>query len=121
MKILIVDDEPILNMIMAQVEELIEGSQLFFASSGKEAVISIEENAPDVVVSDIKMPNGDGIYLSDWIENMQGNKPKLIFVTAYSDYFLDKDSKLSAQRILYKPVSAETVAEVTQELFEAAA
>ena len=59
-KILVVDDERILRMVVKRQLEF-QGYQVRDASSGAEALSTIEENLPDVIVSDVMMPEMDGL------------------------------------------------------------
>lgn len=58
-RILVVDDEP---EILAMVEEILrrDGHVTELAASGREALRSLNERACDLVISDLRMPDGDG-------------------------------------------------------------
>ena len=61
-KILIVDDEkPIRDSLKMVLTE--EGFAADVAGDGEEALLKIQENSYDVVISDIKMPKLDGMQL----------------------------------------------------------
>ncbi|MDY6804170.1 MAG: response regulator transcription factor [Cyanobacteriota bacterium] len=59
-KVLVVDDERILRMVVKRQLEF-QGYQVRDASSGEEALSIIEEELPDVIVSDVMMPEMDGL------------------------------------------------------------
>lgn len=59
-KILVVDDERILRMVVKRQLEF-QGYQVRDASSGAEALSTLEEDLPDVIVSDVMMPGMDGL------------------------------------------------------------
>ena len=59
-RILIVDDEPDLREILRMQLEF-EGYRVLEASNGAEAVVVAKEQAPDLIVLDIMMPEMDGI------------------------------------------------------------
>ena len=62
-KILFVDDdEAILNLLVDEVSE--HGYEVYAASSGNQAWEVFKDNKPDIVVSDYKMPDGDGLELA---------------------------------------------------------
>ncbi|MGL4378657.1 MAG: response regulator [Microcoleaceae cyanobacterium] len=61
-KILIVDDEPDCQTVLAMFLEG-EGYQIESANSGIEALTQFKENPPDLVISDIVMPQMDGLEL----------------------------------------------------------
>ena len=83
-KILIVDDEENLRELYKQ-ELLDEGYSVILAANGKEALKRIEEESPDLVVLDIRMPEMNGI---ETLGKMVGKFKKIpiILNTAYSSY-----------------------------------
>ena len=62
-RLLIVDDEP--NLLRA-VEAVLrnEGFETSTARSGREALASVAQNIPDLIVSDVRMPGMDGYTLA---------------------------------------------------------
>ena len=61
--VLIVDDEPdMLNMLQLVVKKQCD-CNIFLAQSGQDALQNLAEYNPDVVVTDIKMPDMDGLTL----------------------------------------------------------
>jgi CheY-like chemotaxis protein len=82
--LLIVDDE--VNQRKLYQEELSEeGYQIRLARNGKEALDSISENPPDLVVLDIRMPVMDGLEALGKIIGKERNIPVIIH-SAYSSY-----------------------------------
>ena len=62
-KILLVDDEPIIKI---GVRKLLEGTDYIIAgtaSNGSEALLFLETNSVDIILTDLKMPVMDGIEL----------------------------------------------------------
>src|SRR5215475_13900062 len=102
---LIVDDEPIARWgIRSYLEGEREIEIIGECANGVEAVIAIEEHAPDLVFLDIQMPGVDGFGVLDAIgvERM----PEVIFVTAYDKYAL-KAFDAHALDYLLKPFNRE--------------
>lgn len=60
---LIVDDEPNLLRAVAAVLRG-EGFDVTTARSGREALVSVAQNPPDLIVSDVRMPGMDGFALA---------------------------------------------------------
>ena len=82
--LLIVDDE--INQRKLYQEELSEeGYQIKLARNGKEALDSISEAPPDLVVLDIRMPVMDGLEALGKIIGKERNIPVIIH-SAYSSY-----------------------------------
>jgi DNA-binding NarL/FixJ family response regulator len=70
-RLLIVDDEP--NLLRA-VEAVLrnEGFETSTARSGREALLSVAQNIPDLIVSDVRMPGMDGYTLARRLRSSSG-------------------------------------------------
>ncbi|CAM3477365.1 MULTISPECIES: response regulator transcription factor [Saccharibacillus] len=107
MKILIVDDE---IMVHRQLEQVIQWERYGWeivghAYSGSEACRLIEEQRPDVVVTDIRMPGMDGLELLKWMQD-SSFKAKMIVLSGYGDYGYSRSAfLLQAVDYLLKPVN----------------
>lgn len=102
LKCIVVDDEPLALELMAGY--VVRTPFLELAgkyNSGVDALARIINNDIDVVFLDIQMPELTGIELSKVI---QGDKPKVVFTTAYENYALD-GYKADALDYLVKPIS----------------
>ncbi|MEG2776533.1 MAG: response regulator [Cellulosilyticaceae bacterium] len=92
-KILIVDDEKIIRIGLQSIinwEEL--GCKVIgVASDGVQALKTIEEEQVDVVITDIKMPNMDGISLTKELKarKFQG---EIIMLTNYGEFEMARDA-----------------------------
>jgi CheY-like chemotaxis protein len=101
--VLVVDDEPVLRELVAFI--LIDkGFQVREAESGDAAFQLICKNDFDVVVSDVRMPNGSGVELLTRISSMTKRKPVVFLVSGYSEISLEEARKLGARDLLNKPV-----------------
>lgn len=79
--ILIIDDEENLRRLLARVVEL-EGYTVTQAASVKEALKILERDAFQVVISDVKLPDGNGVELTARIrQEFPGTE--IIVLTAY--------------------------------------
>jgi len=79
---LIVDDEAHIRRVL-EVKLKKEGMQVMMASNGQEALSLIQENRPDVVITDINMPIMDGKTLCIQTNPLKKEKTFLtIVVTA---------------------------------------
>lgn len=99
--ILVVDDEAILREILRYEFEK-AGFDVIEAGSGTEAWQLFDSNPTDIVVTDIRMPHGDGLELLGRIKNKDKNT-RVILVTGYSDITLEKARELGAATMLGKP------------------
>ncbi len=61
-RILVVDDEPLVTLLMAEAL-VIEGYDVDTAKNGREALEKVSACAYDVILSDLRMPELDGVGL----------------------------------------------------------
>ncbi len=61
--ILVVDDSEIDRRVAGQWVEQTMDAHVIFAADGKQAIEQIEQNHPDIVVTDMQMPEMDGLQL----------------------------------------------------------
>lgn len=70
-RILVVDDErQITRVLRGSLESL--GYEVFVAHDGLEALRLYEKAAPDLVITDLSMPNMDGVELTQTIRKLSG-------------------------------------------------
>jgi DNA-binding NtrC family response regulator len=79
--ILVVDDEPLVRRSLSEFLTL-EGYTVSVASNGKEALNVLKDYIADIVITDIKMPEMDGISL---LREIRQNYPttSVILITGY--------------------------------------
>jgi CheY-like chemotaxis protein len=116
---MVVDDEPDAREIIA---EILEGAHASVAGFGSmdEALAGLEEAAPDVIVSDIAMPGGDGYALLKEIRRREqgtGRRAPAIALTAY----VRREDRARAlaegfDRHLTKPIEPEAFLAVVAEV-----
>ncbi len=103
-KILIVEDEWIIGNDLKDNLETVGYEVVGIATSGEDAIQSVEENKPDIVLMDIMLHGKmDGIAAADKIQK-KGKTP-VIFLTAHSDTdTLNKAKTTAPFGYLIKPV-----------------
>lgn len=103
-KILIVDDEKEICEILAEnLEEL--GHFVMTAHSGRMALEVLNNHDFDLIISDIRMKDGDGLFLMEEISKRNiTNLPLFIFVTGYIDKDLLKLHTNKVRAIHQKPL-----------------
>jgi len=82
-KILIIDDEEKIRTLLSRIIEL-EGFEVFQASDLKSGKKRLENTDIDVVISDVKLPDGSGV---DFSKNIKENYPwiEVILLTAFGN------------------------------------
>lgn len=103
MKILLVDDETTLREIVAmQIEE--DGYKVIQAASGDEAFEIVKRQKIHLIISDMRMPNGNGESLLRNISTLPSPKPEFILVTGFSELSKKEILDLGARDMLSKPI-----------------
>ena len=97
------DDEGIRAVNLRILKRMFK--EVYEASDGKEGYEIYLRKHPDIILSDIKMPNMDGIELAKKIRE-RDKKTKIIISTAFSDekYLLDA-VELGLERYIVKPLT----------------
>jgi DNA-binding NtrC family response regulator len=80
--ILIVDDTQLIAESLRKALSR-EGYDVLTAATGKDALLSYEENGPDLILLDVKLPDIDGIQVLQKIRQVDAKTP-IIVMTAYS-------------------------------------
>jgi len=117
LRILVVDDEPDTRDLLKQGLEYC-GATVHLAGSAAEALAALDQEVPDILISDIGMPGVDGYDLIRKIRNLQAEKGRRVAAIALTAYTRVED-RLHALRAGYdmhvpKPVElTELVAVAT--------
>ncbi len=109
----IVDDDKSMRWVIEKALQKIEISTRCFQSP-KELLIALQQETPDVLITDIRMPNMSGLELLDVIKSDYPELP-VIVMTAHSDL----DSAVAAFHsgafdYLAKPFDIEDLIDLTQ-------
>ncbi len=85
---------------------------LILAKDGEEGLKLYKEINPDLIISDIKMPNMDGIEMIKEIKELNSKAP-VIFTTAFNDTnYLHNSIKLQVDGYILKPIDLEQFEEL---------
>lgn len=106
--ILIADDENAITRIVTYVIQKL-GNTIFTAKNGEEAIKIYEEEKPDLVLLDIRMPKMNGCETFLKIKEINPNA-NIVFMTAYSgDGCIQEIIKKYNPVILEKPFNTEDI------------
>lgn len=113
--ILIVDDDaPIRSVLRRKLEQY--QYDVCEAADGNEAIRALETTRFDLVITDIIMPEKDGIETICFLRLKQP-EVKIIAISAPSNQlFLESARGLGAERVFTKPLKLAELADAVQEL-----
>ncbi|QGY38904.1 response regulator [Pseudodesulfovibrio cashew] len=122
-KILIVDDEVHIKMLLEQTLEELEDEfdvELFTASDGEEGLEFIRSERPDLVFLDIMMPKMNGYEVCRIVmEDEQLSGIKIILLTAKGQEVDRKQGlEMGAEMYMTKPFDPDEILKVSKDLLE---
>jgi two-component system, NtrC family, response regulator PilR len=115
--ILIVDDEQSYRQLLSLVFEG-DGHTIRTATNGREALAKLQEEPADVVISDVRMPDMDGIEM---LESVRESQPDLgvILMTAFASVETAREAfKLGADDFIQKPFDVEELKLIVKKTLE---
>lgn len=122
LKILLVDDNHHMRMLLTEILRAIGVRNLYDASDGAEALQLMRTHAIDVVIADLAMEPIDGIEFIRLLRNAPdspGQMTPVIMVTGHSTERRVKEARdAGANEFLAKPVTARGVLERIVEVIE---
>ncbi len=114
--IVIDDDQNILDMF-CDFLDMLKIDVLATGNNGKDAVELYEKHTPDIVFTDLAMPNYDGLYAVENIKDKNQNA-KIIVVTANSnDYEMDLFELLNIP-VISKPFGTNVLKQTISDISE---
>lgn len=112
-KILIVEDDNATRDTMVDLLSEV-GYEVESATNGEEAIAMVLEYGFDMVITDLKMPKGDGIQVLEQIKKID-NRTIVIICTGYGTVDTAvKAMKLGAYEYITKPIKIEEIKLVVQ-------
>jgi len=118
-RVLIVDDEPHVTIILSEsLAKANKGYIIETASNGQEALDKIQQQTYDLVLTDYKMPQMDGLELATSIHHVSP-ETQVVLMTAYGTQQLrDRTTHLQLAGYLDKPFTAAQIREVVERILE---
>lgn len=124
MRLLIVDDEELDREGLCEQLNWKEYGIDFVntARNGFDALRQIEQNPPDIIMTDVKMPGMNGVMLIEKAKNLLPSV-KVIFVSGHDDFeFVKGALKVGAGSYILKPIDTQelidTISEVMRQHLE---
>ncbi len=117
-KILFVDDEPrVLDAFRRSLHVYRDQWEMTFESSAEKALAFLDQSPVDVIISDIRMPEMDGVML---LKKVQEKHPGIvrIILSGFTEMEAALQSVPVAHQFLNKPCEAQKVKEIIERAFQ---
>lgn len=115
LKVLIVEDEiDLANLIKSSIKELF--FKVVIAKDGLEAIKKFDSFKPDIIISDIMMPNLNGLEMSKKIKEKNSETPIVILSAHSHKEMLLEAIDLGISKYFIKPFDIEEFIEYLKEL-----
>ncbi len=104
-RVLIVEDSPTMRTILVSTIESLDGYSVVEASNGFEALRILPRDTIDLIITDINMPDINGLELISYLKNssLYNGTPLIILSTEGSEKDREKGLALGANEYLVKP------------------
>lgn len=113
--ILIVDDSRLIRQVVKKVikQTGILADECYEACDGLEALSIIKSKPVDLILTDINMPNMDGLEMLMQLRQMEDKQdlPVIVVTTEGSQETMDQAMELGATSYIFKPFTPEVLAE----------
>lgn len=119
-KILLVEDDPDIQLITRLSLEIGGGYDVHVCASGADAVESARAYAPDLILLDMMMPGMDGLATMDALRSLPGTAATpLVFFTANTQAQVMQDLlRRGALGVIVKPVEPDLLVEQIRALWQ---
>lgn len=110
-KILVVEDDATFGMMLLTWLKK-NGYEVILASRYEQAKIEISSNSFGLVITDLRLPDGDGILLMTWVREKMKSHVPIIVMTGYAEVQTAVSAmKLGAFDYLKKPINPSVLQE----------
>jgi len=119
--ILIVEDSPTMrSLLSASLEELDGQIKITQVASGFEALRCLPREQYDLIVTDINMPDINGLELVSFVKSNDSYRdiPLIIVSTESSERDRDKGLELGADAYLVKPFEPDALRDLVREMLD---
>ena len=119
-RILVVEDSPMTRSLIVSSLEEIGDFTVIEAANGFQALRKLPEVTPDLVITDINMPDINGLEVVRFVKQSENFKhiPVIIVTTEGRDVDRERGLRLGADRYLIKPFEPEDLQRFVQELLD---
>ena len=118
-KILVTEDSPTMRSLLVSTIEAMGSFEIVEAGSGFEALRVLPREKFDLIITDINMPDINGLELVSFVRNNPNYKdiPLFIISTEGSEKDMEKGMSLGANEYLVKPFNPVKLQELIRKYF----
>lgn len=118
--ILVVDDDGDVRELVCRMLEQ-DGYRAVSAGSGRQALEQLDELSPDLVITDVVMPDVDGLEVLLWLRHLSP-RPGTVVMSGGGrsgpDIYLDTARRLGASAVLRKPFTRAEMLEAVHKVLD---
>jgi CheY-like chemotaxis protein len=115
---IVVDDDPYTVSVFSELLKILGLNVVARGYNGKDAVRLYKKYRPDIVFTDIMMPESDGFYALEEIRKLDPHA-KVVAVTAdFTDESSTRLEELHISAVVYKPFDIQDIKKVLLEKYQ---
>ncbi len=115
---IVVDDDKVTTQLFADLLKMMDIEVLASGFNGKDAVRLYKKHSPDIVFTDIMMPENDGFYALEEIRKFDPHA-KVVAVTAdFTNESATRLKELNVSAVVYKPFDIQDIKRVLYEKYQ---
>jgi DNA-binding NtrC family response regulator len=109
--VLLVDDEAdILESLSINLQ--LDDFKLLTASSGMEAIEVLKKATIDFIISDVRMPKGDGVFLLNYVKEHYPHVPHILLYSGFAEITANEVKRLGGIDLISKPPNIDELASI---------
>ena len=119
-KILVVEDSPVMRDLIGSLIDELGGFEITAVENGLQALRVLPSEKFDLIVTDINMPNINGLELLAYVKKNPNhvNTPVLVVTTEGADKDIEKGLALGANAYLVKPFERDELLDAVRKLLD---
>ena len=117
MKILVIDDEPVVLTSCRKVLEE-DGFDAYLVPSADEALKAMKKEVFDLLLVDVKMPKHDGIYLMQKVKEKWPDVPIIVMSGYPTPDTITDGAKMGADAFIAKPFTPDELLETIRQVIQ---
>lgn len=108
--ILIVDDDELMREVLRELISIKKtNAKIYEADNGKDAFQIVQNEKIHCIISDVRMPKGDGISLAKDLLTLKKEKPILFICSGQNELDSEKEKDLNIKKIFEKPFEMDDI------------